>query len=413
MVKEKITTKKQAKILIALCWLLYVSAYLGRYSYSTNILPMSNYYNVEKDVVSLATTFFFFSYGAGQIINGLLCRYYNVKYVLTGALIISSIINLLVFLGLDFKYIKYLWLINGLAQSVLWPSLIMCLSKNLDEKSIQKSIVIMATTASVGTFLAYGLSSLLAIWGAFKLAFLIGAVVMTISAVLWFFFHDSITIKAQETEKVVAETEDAIQVKETKKMDGSVARVLIIFGVIAVIINLMKDGLFTWVPNILSEKYEVSDSLSILLTLILPILAIFGSTLSVELSKKIKDRSFLMALVFGVTSVLIGTVILLFKTPFWVLVLIVFGLVALLMSGANNIVTSLIPLQLRDKANSGFVAGILNGCCYVGSTLSQYGLAKIATSSGGWDAVFNLMFILGLLIIAIGLINGFTAKAKK
>lgn len=412
MVKEKITTKKQAKILIALCWLLYVSAYLGRYSYSTNILPMSNYYNVEKDVVSLATTFFFFAYGAGQIINGLLCRYYNVKYILTGALIISSIINMLVFLGLPFEYIKYLWLLNGAVQSVLWPSLIMCLSKNLDEKNIQKSIIIMATTTSVGTFLAYGLSSLLAIWGAFKIAFLVGAIIMTVSALLWLFFHDSITVKTQEVEETVAENEQANQVKQTKKMDGSVIRVLIIFGVVAVIINLMKDGLLTWVPNILSEKYEVSDSLSILLTLVLPVLAIFGSAFVVELSKKIKDYSFLMAILFCFTSILIGVVIGLFKTPFWVLVLIVFGLVSLLMSGANNVVTSMIPLQLRNKSNSGFVAGILNGCCYVGSTLSQYGLAKIATSHG-WDAVFGLMLVLGVVIIAIGLINAFVAKPKK
>ena len=88
-------TKRQEKLLIAMCWLLYVSAYLGRYSYTTNILPISNFYNVEKDVVSLATTFFFFAYGAGQIINGLLCRFYKVKYVLSGALIASAVINLL------------------------------------------------------------------------------------------------------------------------------------------------------------------------------------------------------------------------------------------------------------------------------------------------------------------------------
>ena len=173
----------------------------------------------------------------------------------------------------------------------------------------------------------------------------------------------------------------------------------------------MKDGLFTWVPNILSERYEVSDSLSILLTLILPILAVFGSTFAVELNKKIKDHSFLMVLIFSIASILIGIVIVLFKTPFWILVLIVFGLVALLMSGANNIVTSLLPLQLRDKANSGFVAGMLNGCCYVGSTLSQFGLAKIATAQG-WDTVFNLMLILGVVIVAIGLLNAFVTKSK-
>ena len=42
------------------------------------------------------------------------------------------------------------------------------------------------------------------------------------------------------------------------------------------------------------------------------------------------------------------------------------------------LVTSILPLNLRDRANSGFVAGILNGCCYVGSTFSSVGLGAIS-----------------------------------
>ena len=101
-------TSKQQKSLIFMAWLLYVSAYLGRYSYNSNILPMSIFYGVSDTEMGLATSFFFFAYGAGQIINGLLCKFYNVKYVLSGALIISSIINAVVFLGvLPFSYIKF------------------------------------------------------------------------------------------------------------------------------------------------------------------------------------------------------------------------------------------------------------------------------------------------------------------
>jgi len=405
-------TKRQEKLLIAMCWLLYVSAYLGRYSYTTNILPISNFYNVEKDVVSLATTFFFFAYGAGQIINGLLCRFYKVKYVLSGALIASAVINLSIFLGLPFEYIKYMWLLNGVVQSVLWSSLLMCLSKNLDENYIKKAIIAMSTTASVGTFLAYGLSALLAVWGAFKFSFLVGALVMIVSAVLWIILYDGITKPTQDNKSEQVEQVAQEKCVQKKKIDGTVVSTLIIFGVVAVIINLMKDGLSTWVPNILSERYKVSDSLSILLTLILPVLAIFGTTFVVTLNKKIKEHAFLIAIVFGIASVLIGAVILLFKTPFWGIVLGAFGLVSLLMSGANNVVTSMIPLGLRDKANSGFIAGILNGCCYVGSTLSQFGLAVIATSHG-WSVVFDLMFICGLVIVAIGAICGIIRGLKR
>ena len=50
------------------------------------------------------------------------------------------------------------------------------------------------------------------------------------------------------------------------------------------------------------------------------------------------------------------------------------------------------------KINSGMIAGILNGFCYLGSTLSAYGLGLIA-DMGGWNLVFWLLF--GLCVVAI------------
>ena len=38
----------------------------------------------------------------------------------------------------------------------------------------------------------------------------------------------------------------------------------------------------------------------------------------------------------------------------------------------------MLPLYYKDKANAELLAGVLNGCCYVGSTLSSYGLGLIA-----------------------------------
>ena len=135
-------SKTKQITLIIMCWLLYVAAYLGRYSYNSNILPMSIHYGATDTEMGLATSFFFFAYGAGQIVNGLLCRFYKVKYVLSSALIISAAINAVIFLGvIPFDLIKVLWLFNGIAQSVLWSSLLMVLSRNLDENHIKKAVI--------------------------------------------------------------------------------------------------------------------------------------------------------------------------------------------------------------------------------------------------------------------------------
>ena len=394
-------TKKQSVTLMFMTWLLYVSAYLGRYSYSSNQLSISLHYGVSNFEVGLASSFFFFAYGAGQIVNGLLCRFYNPKYVLSGSLIISAIINLSVFFGIPFSLIEYVWLLNGVVQSVLWSSLLMILSKNLDGKYIRSSIIVMSTTASTGTLLAYGLSALFASFDGFKFSFLIGAVAMAVSAIIWVFVYDKITLK--KGEKLICEkADDKVQKTKTKnKLHPAVLYTFIVFGFFAIIINLMKDGLTGWVPKIMFEQFGLDKSLSTLVTLVLPILTVFGTSLVVTLNKKIKEHTLLMAVVFMLASLFTTIVLILFNTPYWVVVLVSLGLISLFMSGANNIVTSMIPLEMRDKANSGFVAGILNGCCYVGSTLSSICLGAISDAYG-WKPAFTLFLVLCIAVVVVG-----------
>ena len=58
---------------------------------------------------------------------------------------------------------------------------------------------------------------------------------------------------------------------------------------------------------------------------------------------------------------------------------------------------------MRTQINSGLLAGILNGCCYVGSTISGYGLGAVA-SNFGWNSVFVLLVVLCAVAVVISLI---------
>ena len=151
---------------------------------------------------------------------------------------------------------------------------------------------------------------------------------------------------------------------------------------------------------ILKETYALPDYVSILLTMLLPILAIFGTSVAVWLHKKIKDFVMLCSLLFLVSAICIGCVILCMPTGWFVVTLGCFGVVSCVMAGVNNIITSMMPLYWKEKLNAGLMAGVLNGCCYVGSTLSAYGLGLIA-DMGGWNAVFGLLF--SLCVIAVGI----------
>ena len=153
------------------------------------------------------------------------------------------------------------------------------------------------------------------------------------------------------------------------------------------------------------------DYVSILLTMLLPILAIFGTTVAVGLRRKIKDFVTLSAFLFVCSAFFISVVILCLPSGIYAITLGSFGIISCLMSGVNNVITSMAPLYWKERVNSGMLAGVLNGCCYLGSTLSAYGLGAIA-DVGGWNSVFYLLFGLCALSALLGVVYMTTKRAK-
>ena len=73
---------KAANLLIFVCWLVYAFSYLGKVNYSANITQIMDFYGVTKAQAGAVPTFFFFSYGIGQVFNGLFCKKYNIKWTI-------------------------------------------------------------------------------------------------------------------------------------------------------------------------------------------------------------------------------------------------------------------------------------------------------------------------------------------
>lgn len=387
-------------LLIALCWLVYTCSYLGKLGYNANITQIESVFGVSHATAGMVSTFFFFAYGIGQIVNGLLCKKYNIRYVVFGSLLISGLMNALVGISNNFSLVKYFWLINGGALSVLWPSLIRLLSETMDEKNMPRAVIVMGTTVATGTFFVYGLSALFVKFLTYTVMFFVAGILLPAIALLWIFAYPHLVKNKKEPSYQV-------QVEEKKSGLAGLWAPILIMAFFAVVDNLTKDGLTTWVPMILKETYGLPDYVSILLTMLLPILAIFGTTVAVSLRKKIKDFVSLCAFLFACSAFFISVVILCLPSGIFAVTLGSFGIVSCLMSGVNNVITSMAPLYWKKRVNSGMLAGVLNGCCYLGSTISAYGLGTIA-DIGGWNSVFYLLFgicalstLLGVLYMAL------------
>lgn len=382
---------------IILCWFVYTCSYIGKMGYSANIIQIEKTFDVSHATAGIVSTCFFFAYGAGQIINGIFCKKYNVKYVIFFSLLVSGVCNLLMGILQTFVYQKYIWFINGATLSVLWPSLIRYLSERLKKEEMSSAVVAMGTTVAVGTAAVYGLSALFAEFLFYRMIFFVAAVVLPIMAASWFI------ISAKYLPEKVNQPQLQANDNNKRGVDKTLTVSIAVLAIFAIITNLTKDGLTTWVPSILKEIYSLPDSISILLTLLLPVLAIFGTAVAAKLRKKIPDFIGICITLFGANALLIGAVIM-FLSVSAIITLVSFALVSCFMAGINNVITSMAPLYWKDKINSGMLAGILNGFCYVGSTISSYGLGLVADSYG-WNVVFWLLCVLCVVCVVIGIVQ--------
>lgn len=403
---KQLTLKRKQQILIVIACLVYSFAYTGRYSYNANIAPIMAFYNVTRAEAGLTGTFFFFAYGAGQLIHAIFCRFYPRKYIIPGVLGVSAILNIAVFCGVPFGAIKYLWLLNGICQSVLWPTLVLVLSDTMDSVMMKRAVFAMSLTVVIGTVISYGGSAIFNLFHLFRGAFLLGAVLMVAIGIAWLIGYDVLTVENAGLAEAHAASSEATTAgggSRKRAANGALIGLFAVCGLFMAVDNFVKDGLNTWTPVILKERFGVGDSLSIVLTVALPFCGVFGAMLALRMNRKIRDFRALSGSLLLLLSVCICGILLSMKLESKVLTVAFLGVVSCFAHGINSIMTSIMPFAMRDKVNPGFLAGLMNSAGYVGSTASAYGLGVIADRTDWNTVMYILLFAsVGVTLLAWG-----------
>lgn len=397
--------KKTAVLLILLTTVVYAISYVGRKSYDANINEVMSFFGVEKDVAGIVSTAFFISYGAGQVIHGLLCSKYNSKYAIFIAIIVGGACNLAIALlpSSAFGAIKYVWFINGFSQAALWSSMVLIFNKVLAEKYAGLALFIMCFPVPVGTFVGYGLSALFSYINNFKLTFYAAAFLMLAIGSVWIVFYGNLKVKCEEAKAFYdGPINEKFQTENGTNNKTPIA-FWFLFGsmcLLAVVNNFVKDGLTTWTPTFLKESYGLENWFSVLLTLVLPLFALFGSSLVLVMNKKIKDYFVLSGLLFAVSAGVMGVMVACINLKTFVVSIVCFAVTACLMAGVNNVVTAIFPMDCKGKVNAGLVAGITDGFCYLGSAVSSVGFGSIAKNYD-WGTVMSVILISLLIATAV------------
>ena len=404
---EKITRKKYIILFITLCSAVYFISYLTRKNYDAALVEIYTSLKISKTLAGLASTGAVMTYGAGQLLSGVLGDKFKAKYIIVTGLVTTAVCNFAIPVVSNNIYMMIaVWCVNGLAQAMMWPPIVRIMSDLLDNDNYKKAVLYVTIASSLSTITVYILVPLCIRFSKWQTAFFISSAAAVIICLIWIigigFFEKCVDPKKTESNELPVK-------KEALKLDK---KYIFITGLIPIAIGIilqgtLRDGVTTWMPSIISETYNLETSVSILSTVALPLLAIFSSTAASAIQRKLKNEVSSAALLY-IVSFVSAVILTIFSKTNVVLSIGLMAIITACMHGINLMLVCEVPNYFSKFNKVSTVSGILNSFTYIGSAISIYAIAAIAEKFNDW----KINFIIWSIISALGFLCCFAAYGK-
>lgn len=404
--QKKIQSEKMQSILFWLCWIVYFSTYLGRLNYSAGLTEIIRAEGLDKGAAGLIGTAFFFSYGFGQLISGILGDKLKPHKMILAGVLGSGICNAAMGLSANIWQMIAVWCINGLLQSLIWSPIIKIFSDWIP-KSRQKTFCIhINSSVPIGTFAAYGITAFIVWRFHWRTMFFFSSLCLAVIGIIWFIGSCKIE---KEIEKNGVLEEIVAVLNNQKQQSYSMRKLILASGMVFLCFGLMfqgilKDGVTTWIPTYIREEFNMESVISIISTTIIPIFNLSGVYLASIVNKKIfRNEITTSASFFAICAVML-LLLRLYSGRSVIIVLILFGVATTAMMAVNTMLVSMVPIYFAPYGKSSTASGILNSSAYVGGAVSTYGIG-VLSEIVGWDTtilVWTIIAIAGILVCIAG-----------
>ncbi len=399
--KKKITNPSIVALLFWLCWLAYFCTYIGRLNYNASIAEILQAENISKAQAGLISTCSFFTYGIGQLCNGVIGDRVSSKWMMFAGLVVSAAVNICMGMAHSVALMTVLWGINGFAQSMTWSPIIKLFSDYLPARNRVKASVNISTSSALGTLVSYLLAAACIALASWRATFFSAAIFMFIVAALWLI---GLTKVERYSERHgVLEEEAPMDPNYIPKDNVSfrhlmMASGMLFIGIAVVMHGILKDGVTTWVPTYISEIFQIGSSASILATTLLPIINLSGVYAASWLNRKYFKNEMLTSGFFFVLAVASLLCLVWFGDSNVILAVLLLAVTTSSMIGINTMTISVIPLYFAKSGKSASATGVLNSFTYLGSAVSSYGIGAISGAMG-WN--FTIGVWIGIAVIGL------------
>ena len=388
-------SRLQSNVIIA-CMMLYSTAYLNRLNLSAALGSVMESLSLNPTRAGILPSAFAITYAAGQMVNGALVdRLDPARHMFIG-LLGSAVCNLLMAVSGSFEMLLVLCLLNGVFQSMLWTPVVRLLAMHFNHQERPKANVLVSVTLVIGHLGAWAISGYMSSLFDWRASFAVPAVIAV--PVVLYSMHLLRGVKAEPV-AAAASKESSYSLGGMLKMYWVSGFVVVL--IVSVLYGFVRDGITTWAPTILGEVSGDATT-GTTFSLVIPMINTLGIVLSYALRNipGLQNRR-IVAVMMAISTLFCG---LLGGVSGVVLCTLCMGLACACLSGANPMLTSLIPMEYEREKLIGMSAGLIDSLIYVGSALAGV-TAGFIRESLGLNALFLSWAIAALVATVLAFVS--------
>lgn len=384
-----------------LCTLVYFASYLMRTNFAVMIARICADTGHSETALSSVLVGMTIFYGTGQVVNGFLGDRIPPRLMLTFGLSLAAACNIGMFFCESIPLMTAVWCVNGFAHAMLWPPIVRLLSTYLSDEEYSYAAVRVSWGSSFATIFLYLLCPLLLSVLSWRMIILCLALVGIAIAVVW-------VLVSPRLFREKAPAPESGKPADAPKPKGVPLPASVFFPVVLIFLGIvlqgmLRDGVTTWMPSLLSDSFGFDVEDSIFYTVILAVFSILSFSGANLLHRKLFENEVTCAGAIFIFSAL-SAVLLFFLQGSAVASVLLMALVVAGMHGINLMLITVVPKRFLKSGKVSTFSGILNAGTYVGSAIATPAFAAIAEHFGSWSVTILVWIAVSVLGAAVCLV---------
>lgn len=381
-----------------LCYISYVSIYAARLNLSMASPGMISAGMLTEVQYGFIGSVFFVTYACGRLLNGVIGDRTAPWVMIAIGLVFTGVSNLLIGIIPTYVIILIFWAVNAYAQSMLWSSLLRCMTGLYGKEKANKKAPILVSSVSVGNIAGIILSTWMVESFGIRWAFVLPGMLTVLLGLTAAYVLRSVPEGAKPAKQ-------SVPVGEFFK-DRQIRGMLLP----ALFHGVIKDNIGNWMAIYFVTKYAIDLKSSAWFVLLIPAVGMVGRLVYPMCYKLSKQRENLISVIcFALCAGLAGVLLMDLSVP--IVAACCLSLIYALISMINTSTLSMFPLRFADKNMVSSVSGVADFATYLGAGIGSavYGFWN---EGGNFVPMFVSWVVLCAASILLLLFQRPFAKAK-